>query len=493
VPGTLERVGEAPQQTVRDRADAAGRGEVSIALHGGILTNGLPLCNRALRAIRSSADVSIAAEPRRGVLVAWVVMAVVNLSAGVVIASWPERQTDLETMRRWGRAWLVAGSNVYAVENEAVDYAPNAIVALSPLALLPERSAAPVWAGLNLLLAVIAPYLAVRAVRPAVTRSAAALPVLMFLCWGGFRTLLQFSLLALAMGLLAMILAPRRPWWSGICLGLALIKPQIGVPFLLWALFGRRQRVVAGAIGVVAGGFAVFCLRADVAILTLIPRYAEILQTLYSGDSRLVGVSELGPLIAVTAGNTASADIITGLVALSMLGAVCALGMRETTRNADVAYSLPALAGVWSLLTFRHLTYGFVLLLPAAALLLCANDPASAALRRRVFWALQFALMFDVPGLWRRFGHLLGAPSILGAAALHADRVLLLCLFVCLAVLSARAGHAAGGRLASAGSITLLPGPGRDSRCACGRPAGGRPVTGRSGGSAGRRRPWRRW
>jgi hypothetical protein len=390
----------------------------------------------------------IPATPRRGVLVAWLLMAIVNLSLGLAIASWPERQTDMETVRRWGEAWLIAGSNVYAMEDEAVDYPPNAIVALSPLAVLPDRWAVSVWAGLNLMLAVIVPCLAVRAVRPTTTRSETALPVLMFLCWAGFRTLLQFSLLALMLGLLAIILARARPWWSGICLGLALIKPQIGVPFFLWALFGWRLRVVGGAIGVVAGGFALFCLKANVGVFAVVLQYAEILRRLYWANPTLVGASELRPLIAVAA-NTATVDvIITSLVALSLLGAVCVLGVKETKRrDANVMYSLPGLACIWSLLTFRHLTYDFLLLLPTAALLIFATDPDTATVRRRLFCVLQFALMFDIPSLWRRFGYLVDFPPILSAVVMHVDRVLMLFLFLCVAALSANAGRAAGGRL----------------------------------------------
>ena len=63
---------------------------------------------------------------RRSVLIGWALMAALNLSAGVVIASLPERQTDLETMREWGRDWLVAGSNIYVGYGNAPDYPPHA-------------------------------------------------------------------------------------------------------------------------------------------------------------------------------------------------------------------------------------------------------------------------------------------------------------------------------------------------------------------------------
>src|SRR5437762_5441913 len=73
---------------------------------------------------------------RRAVMAAWALMAVMNLSAGAVIASWPERHTDLDTMQRWGKTWLLGASNVYITDWNPPDYPPHAIVALSPLGIL---------------------------------------------------------------------------------------------------------------------------------------------------------------------------------------------------------------------------------------------------------------------------------------------------------------------------------------------------------------------
>jgi hypothetical protein len=179
------------------------------------MTDGIPLSDL------------LPARPRPTVLVTWGLLACLNLSAGLVIASWPERQTDLETIRWRGHQWLMLGSNIYSHSEDASDYPPHAVVTLSPLGLLPAAWAVPIWASANLGLAVAAPYLTLHAVRPAAPIAALVLPILMFLCWGGFRTLLQFNLLALVFGVLAMAVADRRPIWSGLCLGMALMKPQI--------------------------------------------------------------------------------------------------------------------------------------------------------------------------------------------------------------------------------------------------------------------------
>jgi hypothetical protein len=384
----------------------------------------------------------------RAVLAAWVLAAVANLLAGVVIASWPGRQTDLESVRRWGAEWLLVGVNVYGADPVGPDYPPHAVVALSPLAVLPAAWAVPFWIAVNLALALAAPLLAVRAVRPAANRFDTALLVAMLLCWGGFRTLLQFSLLALTLGLAAMVVADRRAGWSGVALGLALIKPQVAAPFLLWAVFTRRLRVAGTAVAVTALGFGVFCLRAHANPADVVRSYAATLHAYYLGDAIMTGLSNLRPVIALAAPDAAVADGVAGAVALLMLVGICALGAGEGRRRDAVMYSAPALAGLWSLLTFYHLTYGFLVLLPAAVMLVAGDDARTSVFRRRLFWMLQIALMVDLPGAWRRVSDDVRAPEAVNALFVHFDRVLMLGLFLCVAALAitARLHHAGRGK-----------------------------------------------
>jgi glycosyl transferase family 87 len=373
----------------------------------------------------------------RPVLAAWALMAALNLSAGVVIASWPERQADLDSVSRWGHAWLVSGWNVYATPDVGLpDYPPHAVVALSPLGALPDTWAVPVWAALNLGMALLACCLVVRAMDPDARVGEHLLPIAMFLCWGAFRTLLQFSLLTFTFGLLTMVLARRRPTWSGVCLGLALMKPHIAAPFFLWAMFTRRLHVAGVGVGVVALGTIIFCLRAGTNPIGVTLGYFEILRGYHTGDAPLVGIAHLRPLIALAVSHPAWVDVVTGAVAVLLLGAIGVLGVAECRRWATIPYSAPALAGVWSVLTFYHLTYGFVVLLPAAMQLRSARDSETAIFRRRVFWGLQLAMMVDVPGMGRRAGQLLTSPPMLDSVLSHFDRWLMLGLFACLAALA---------------------------------------------------------
>ena len=373
---------------------------------------------------------------RRPALAVWALLAVLNLTAGLVVAARPERQTDLETVRRWGHEWLVDGRSPYEIDGEAPDYPPYAIAFLSPLALLPGRLAPLAWALVNLCLAPIAAYLAVCSVRPLGKVSSAVLPVLMFLCWGGFRTLLQFSLLSTTLGLAAMRTRGRGSLAGGLALGVALAKPQVAAPFFLWALFARRAVTAAVALITLVAGSAAFCLRAGANPIDLVRRYVRILETFYTADPIMVGLSELRPLIAIATSNASSVDTAAMAIGVVLLGLICALGVKEGAKGSRVAFSAPALAAVWSLLTFYHLTYGFIILLPAAALLLPAPGAPFRQLRAWTFWFLQTALMIDVPGAWRRFGPVFGRHSTLDAAMSHVDRFVVLALGVSIAILA---------------------------------------------------------
>lgn len=365
-------------------------------------------------------------------------MATLNLSAGLVITSWPERQADLDTISEWGRQWLVAGINLYATE-EMPNYPPHAVVALSPLGILSHAWAVRVWTILNFGLAVSAPHLAVRIVRPGVPWPTIALPILMLLCWGGLRTLLQFSLVTLVFGLLAMRLADRRPVWSGLCLGLALMKPHMGAPFILWAVFTRRLRVSAIGVTVVIAGLLIFCLRVKADPIAVVQNYAGILHAFYAADEgQLVGLAQLRPLIALAIPDTDVVDAVNITIAIGLLTSICVLGFAEGKQRDSLIVSAPPLVGVWSLLTFYHLTYGFILLMPVATLLIFANEPATRTFRRAVFWPMQIALMVDIPGMWPRVAALVSADPGVQAWALpaQADRILMGALCGCLFVLS---------------------------------------------------------
>jgi hypothetical protein len=358
----------------------------------------------------------------------WLVPAALNMSAGVVLATHPNRWADLQTIRRWTGQWLFTGKDLYASASSGADYPPHAIVALSPLSLLPQSFAVPVWATLNIGMAALAGYLAAKFVRPRVSPGDAVYLTLLFLCWSGTKTLLQFSLLTLVFGLAAVVLAEKRPAWSGVCLGLSLMKPQIALPFLLWTVFRRRWASVAIAILVIAAGTGLFCLRASANPLNVAVRYAQILRLYFNGEIAMQGIAQLRPLF-VQLGAGAGIELATAAIVLPLFAMICVEGLRKTNSPSRVMYMAPGLAGVWSLLTFYHLTYGFVVLLPIAAVLLLGEDDVPLKERRIVFWTMQLALMVDIPGAWRRFAGPWFHTTILDALFANFDRFVMLFLF----------------------------------------------------------------
>jgi len=376
--------------------------------------------------------------PRRSIVAAWAFLALLNLSAGAVIATWPERQADLDTMHRWGGEWLVRGGNIYETADDAPDYPPHAILLLSPLGALPMHLAVPLWAAINLALAPLAAFLALKFARPGLRLADAAMPMCMFLCWGGFRALLQFSLLALVFGLLSIVLAGRRPVIAGLLLGLSLMKPQIAVPFFLWAVFTRRFVMVGTALSVVIGGVAAYCLSVDYSPVQFVGRYATILRTFYATDAIMIGLAQLRPLVMLISSSAVVVDLIVLGLASAGIIAICRVGIGEGKTGRALTFAAPAMVAVWSLLTFYHLTYGFLLLLPVATLVLFLDDPGSFRFRRGLFWALQLCLMFDVVTIWRWFGPALGISAVAARFVLHADRVLMLALFGALFLLYTR-------------------------------------------------------
>jgi hypothetical protein len=374
-------------------------------------------------------------KPSRWQLIFWAVLASLNLVAGVMISSQPERLTDFESMHRWGRSWLLEGESLYRLPEWAVDYPPNAIVLLSPLGLLSLDGANAAWLMLNAASVVLAPYCAARFFRPHDPFRVILLPILMFLCWGGVRTLMQFSLVALASSMMALMFADRSRMLAGVSLGFAMLKPQVAVPVLLWSLFARRWRVALAAVTTVAALFAIFCLRTSTSPVSLVGRYASILAMFYTGDAILSGLSDLRPLISQHTGAPSDTDAIAASISLGLVAAICVFGFQEGRFRSRALYAAPPLAACWSLLTFYHLTYGFIILLPVM-MLLALNDTEQSRLRKGLFWLLQLGMMFDVPGLSRRAG--LGDTRLYTNILWHADRVLILTLFVGLIVLAWR-------------------------------------------------------
>lgn len=326
------------------------------------------------------------------------VYAAANLAVGIGLAlTQPLRADDLWIVYDWCRAWLLHGQQLYAGADARTDYPPNAIALLAPLALMPRQWVVPAWAALTLLLTPLSAYVVVKSTSPRIRLTAAVVPMLLFFCWGGVRTLLEFSRLSLTLAFVAVLEADSRPVASGVFLGLALAKPQIAGPIMLWALVTRRARVAAVATAVVAAGFAVYCLRAHADPVTVLKGYGQVLLTLYSGPGGLDGRTSLRPWWAAFAGDSKLGDELWVVAAGLLLLVLCGIAMRAADRSDVRAAAVPAVFCLWSLLTIYHIGNNLILMLPAFIFLLLVDDPATLRWRMCTVFTIQVAMMLDVP------------------------------------------------------------------------------------------------
>jgi len=160
------------------------------------------------------------------------------------------------------------------------------------------------------------------------------------------------------------------------------------------------------------------------------------MRDMYAGPFQQVGHSEFALLAPA-----GSADLWRSLAALVTFGLTTATVMvhlLEAPQERDTHPRFPALPGMVAvavLITFRHLSYAFVALLPAAAWLLLDAEPDSQPARRRLFWFMQCGLIVDVPTAGRLLEKL-GVPlGQVGTMLGHADRVFLVACFLGLVAL----------------------------------------------------------
>ena len=328
------------------------------------------------------------------------VAAAVNMAAGVALALRdPRRAIDLWTMVEWCRAWLIEGRSLYTGADAFTDYPPNAVVLLSPLALLPQRWVVPMWTAGALLLTPVLPCVVMRCAVPA-RRGLFALivPTLLYLCWAAPRTLLQFSLLSMTLACAAMLIVDSRSLASGALLGLALFKPHIAGPFGLWMLVTARIRSFVVAAVVVVVGLLVFDARASESPMTTLTGWWSVLGRAYGGPDGLVGHTNLRAWALATVEDPARADAIWIVLSVVLLVALCGLAMRDRLRDlADGGMAIPAMFCLWSLLTIYHNGNNMILMLPAFAFLWFRDDRRASPWRWLGILVLQAALAFDVP------------------------------------------------------------------------------------------------
>ena len=360
-----------------------------------------------------------------------------NLAVGVALAlRQPARASDLLEMYDWCRTWLLGQHQLYAGPDASTDYPPNAIVMLSPLALVPWRWVVPIWTAVALALTPLLPYLVVRCTSHRRLFTAAAIPMLLFFCWAGARTLLQFTLLSMTLMFASVLLVDSRWLASGIFLGLALAKPHIAGPIAVWAMLTRRIRVVAVAGVVVLAGVAAYDARVHENPLVTLSGYWHVLVATYGGPEGFIGLTSVRAWAYAITADPRWADTLWAVAAGLLLVVPSWLAVGDSHRSAEgIGMAVPSLFCLWSLLTFYHNGNNLIMMLPAFVFLLLVDDRDTVRQRWLFAAFLQAVLMFDVPIRLKPFAPARGAFRIL---ILDFDRFVVLITFVYIVMLLRR-------------------------------------------------------
>ena len=335
-------------------------------------------------------------------------LAAINMTAAVsLIVLQPSRSGDLRTVYDWCRQWLFGAVDVYTPPHISTDYPPNAISLFSPLALISERWLVVVWTAISLALAPLLPYVVARAALPKSHR-AIGLICVAFLCWASARTLLQFSVLSMALAFAALSLADDRPVAAGFCLGIALAKPHIALPVALWACLTGRIRVIITSAFVVLAACLAYCWHADAAPWTTAAGWWRVLSDTYGGAGGLVGVTSIRRWTA--------SDTVWIVAAGALLLIPAAMAVMSRRASGIERLAVVATGCLWSLLAFYHNGNNLILMLPAFVVF-------ATVARAWVVVALQIVLMADVQSRTAPFA---ASGSALGIVALDVNRVVVL-------------------------------------------------------------------
>jgi hypothetical protein len=327
-------------------------------------------------------------KPRRHTILLGAV-GLAGASALAIITAWRSSDEawsrDFWTVYGWCQQWLLAGADPY--HGDAPDYPPNALVTFAALAILPREWAAPVWATVTIAATLLLPVVLLSRIDHRLVLLSG-----LFLCWAPVQTVLQFSQVSLLLA--CSVLVPGMHWAvQGVLLGLAVSKPHVAGPLLLWVACRRRFGVVTVAALTVAFAYAIYCVRAEASLTRPFSAWVTSLGTHYLGVESISGYTSLRPWVQLLIADVATAD--AAWIGMSLLGILAACALAAIDRTGTLA--LPGLLCLMSLLAVYHNLNNLILMLPAFAFLLFANDGRTQALRRWTVAAVQVVLMLNAP------------------------------------------------------------------------------------------------
>ena len=340
----------------------------------------------------------------------WLVAAA-SLTFGVWKSLQPESLLDFHRVVAWS-AQLEGGTSPYVGESDT-DYPPCALITIPPLHSLPAAAQAPFWIGFNVLLAC---GIAVLLTRDVETPHPLLLPLI--LAASPFRVLGQFSIYSFAFALTGA--RHSSPVMGGVLLGLGLMKPQVGGAVLLAHVFMRDWTRVGVALCVPLVLTLVAGVLTSTSPIQLLGDYVRVLDVVHGADVGLPGHTDLKAWLAPLFPAVTTLPGAAVLAAILLAPVAVVASRHRGPWTPDRQLELYAFCGVVSLLSTRHLSYDFLLILPVVV---------AWRLGPRLPWLVTSGLLIaQVPGWWRRVFEPMGWPGEL-VVMLELDRVLCIALF----------------------------------------------------------------
>jgi hypothetical protein len=254
--------------------------------------------------------------------------------------------------------WLSGDPAHQIILTQIPNYAHLLYLLLLPLGALPWPVAKPLWAAANLLFAGASCWLLSRGHR--VSKSFALAILCVFLASTPLRVVIGNGQQVL-LSQLCLYLGWTLPGTlaAAFFLAVGFSKYTFALPFALGLLLERRIGRLVGAFGFLGAGWLIFSGLSDSSPLSTLFEPVQV-------GSRAVG---LGIADVMSLGNALHADAIAFPGAGAGLALICATFLTLALKGALARMASPerfAALGLISLMSFVHLSYDFVYLLPLA-------------------------------------------------------------------------------------------------------------------------------
>jgi hypothetical protein len=350
-----------------------------------------------------------------------------SLSLTYAAMTTPATAIDLYPLYETARTWLEGD---YSRTLRVNVYPPATVVLLAPLAKLSFHTATLVWFFLNLAMAGLSIYLAIKLLAYEWPWRVNTLLVCFALTWAPFRVTLrngQITLFILAL-LLGSLLAWRRNWLvlSGVLLGLALCKYTLSFPFIFYFVWQREWKVILAAVSVQVALTGAFAYRLGIGFTEAIVDY---LTTVTQFSMSFPAASDLNSLLLGLTGGQRLLSVLLGLTVVLVTLVLMFVIFRRTPELRNIHFALLALFALWSV---YHRTYDFMLcLIPVAVLIDFVVQRRCVAFS--YFWLAAFSLLaLGLPGfIVNRLGFESGmeARSPIAFFLIHSELLIVLSAF----------------------------------------------------------------